>query len=190
MAPITTWGLASIMALTDIDLDAVGLGRIRNALSRLPGPKPSPQVQARPVDWNLPGFGSWARVGTVFGDLQIAALRVRDSIRTYSGAIARVEFVDKIQLDEDFIKRHPGALPIRIPRNSFGIGKPCEDLVISPGQEFCPDAHIASHFLRASELRSRFGTDPGQSGCLTYHRFHCGEPVVVRVEGLWVRVQP
>jgi hypothetical protein len=164
--------------------------RLREALSAF---KPQPQAkEADPdvVDWYLPGFLGKARISTAFGDLPIEALRVRDDIRTYSGATARVQMIDKIHLDEDFLRKHPSALPIQIPANSFGPGRPTNDVFVSPGQEICPDAHVASTFIKSRALKGRFIYSPVHYSGLTYYRFHCGEPAIVRIEGIWVRVQP
>lgn len=171
-------------------IDFNGFRRVRDALIAMKAPAELEMADSRPVDWHLPGFGGKARISTTFGDLPIEALRLRDDIRTYSGATARVQIVDKFHLDEDFIRKHQSALPIRVPANSFGPGRPMHDLVLSPGQDVCPDAHVASHFLKARDLRNRFSSDLTQPAGMTYFRFHCGEPTIVRVEGIWVKVQP
>jgi hypothetical protein len=179
------------MAFADTNLDD-------EAILRSVAATPSPALQRiashreeeTQVQWNLPGFGGKVRVGTAFGDLPIEALRLRDELRTLSGRIARVEWIDKIHLDENFIAKHPSARPVRIAANAFGAGKPMWDLVVSPAQSVCPEAHAATRFLAASDLNPAFGASRVQSAGLTYYRFHCGEPVVVRVEGVWVKVQP
>jgi hypothetical protein len=146
-------------------------------------------VAAR-VDWYLPGVLGKSRVSTVFGDLPVEALRVRDDLRTHTGISARVELVDKIHLDQDFLRNNPSALPVRIPANAFGPGRPAQDMMLSPGQELCPDAHVVTQFLKARDLQNRFQQDTSQSAGLTYYRFHCGMPAVVRMDGLWIRVRP
>jgi hypothetical protein len=171
-------------------LDFNGFRRVRDALLAKMPTSVSEKQEPATLDWHLPGFGGKARISTTFGELPIEALRVRDDLRTYHGTTATVQMVDKIHLDEGFIRKHQSALPIRVPANAFGPGRPMQDLILSPGQEICPDAHIASHFLKARELRARFGSDLTQSSGLTYFRFHCGEATVVRVEGAWIRVQP
>ena len=160
--------------------------RIREALSSLVQPE---KIEPK-LDWYLPGFLGKSRVSTLFGDLPIEALRVRDDLRTYSGAGARVQVVDKIHLDAEFIRDHQSALPIRIPANAFGPGRPAQDMLLSPGQEICSDAHVATHFTKAEQYRGRFTPDLTQSTGLTYYRFHCGVPTIVKVDGIWVRVQP
>ncbi len=115
---------------------------------------------------------------------------MRDDIRTNTGRVVRVQWIDKIQLDEDFVFRCPDALPTIIPANAFGGGRPMQELVISPQQEVSPDPHIAARFLSGTELRARCNAQRALPGGLTYYRFHCGEPVVIRAEGVWVRVSP
>lgn len=163
--------------------------RVRNALSSLVRPEPAEKIPPR-LEWYLPGFLGRSRVSTIFGELPVEALRVRDDLRTFSGASAGVQSVDRLHLDEDFLRNNASALPIRIPANAFGPGRPVQDLLVSPGQDICADAHVASQFQKAKELRSRFSVDLGQSAGLTYYRFHCGTPTIVRVDGIWVRVQP
>lgn len=163
--------------------------RIKDALSSMVRPDAAGKDEPR-LDWYLPGFLGKSRVSTVFGELPIEALRPRDDLRTYSGASARVLMVDRVHLDGEFLGSHQSALPVRIPANAFGPGRPAQDMLLSPGQEICCDAHVATHFLKARELKDRFGPDLAQSTGLTYVRFHCGPPTIVRVDGIWVRVQP
>lgn len=142
----------------------------------------------RPVEWNLPGFMGSARVSTSFGDLPIEALRIRDEIRTASGVFARVQWIDKLHLDADFMRKHPSAQPIMIPADRFGIGRPMKDITVSPCQLVCSDVHVASHFQSAANLCLMSRAYRLQTAGLTYYRFHCGGPATVRVEGVWVRV--
>lgn len=170
-----------------IELDS--FRRIKDALSGLVRPEGVEKAEPR-LPWYLPGFSGKSKVGTVFGDLPIEVLRVRDDLRTYSGATVQVQLVDRIHLDEDFLRKQPSALPIRIPANAFGPGRPSQDLLLSPGQEISSDLHVVSNFVKASDLRGRYNPDLAQSTGLTYIRFHCGVPAIVRVDGLWVRVSP
>lgn len=162
--------------------------RIKDAVAGLVRPDLADKVEPR-LDWYLPGFSGKSRVSTIFGELPLEALRVRDDLRTYSGASARVQLVDRIHLDEEFLRKQPSALPIRIPANAFGPGRPCQDMLVSPGQEVSPDVHVASNFVKSSDLRGRFNPDLAQSAGLTYIRFHCETPAIVRVDGIWVRVR-
>jgi len=169
-------------------VDSAVLQSVMAALPSENSGRPLDVQEPGPVDWNLPGFAGNVRVGTDFGDLPIEALRIRDGIRTASGRIARVRWIDKIHLDADFMRRHPGAQPVRIPANAFGVGKPLQDMTVSPCQEVCSDAHVASRFLLASQLVSQSRAHRLQTAGVTYYRFHCGDPVVVRCEGVWVSV--
>ncbi|MFM7443872.1 MAG: Hint domain-containing protein, partial [Tabrizicola sp.] len=109
--------------------------RLRDALSVLRRPTDQDAKPKQAVDWYLPGFIGKARVSTAFGELPIEALRPRDDLRTFSGVSASVRVVDKIHLDQDFLKDHAYALPIMIPANALGSGRPSSDLLLSPGQE-------------------------------------------------------
>lgn len=142
----------------------------------------------RPVEWTLPGFTDGVRVSTSFGDLPIEAMRIRDEIRTASGVFARVQWIDKLHLDADFLRKHPSAQPVIIPADSFGIGRPMKEMTVSPHQQVCPDAHVAAHFQSAVDLCLMSRAYRLQTLGLTYYRFHCGDPATVRVEGVWVRV--
>lgn len=164
--------------------------RIRESLNAIGFPVARPRKPLQAVDWHLSGLVGKARVATTFGDLPVEALRCRDDIRTYSGATAKVKMVDKIHLDQDFLRNHPGALPIRIPAGSIGPGRPTRDVYVSPGQEICLDPHVATAFYRAQHLSARFRMDLSYSSGLTYHRFHCGTPEIIKVDGIWIRVSP
>lgn len=178
------------MTSTDTVVKLDQFRHIRQALANAVPQCPLRRNEPTATDWYLPGFVGKARVGTTFGELPIEALRVRDDLRTYSGSIATVQSIDKIHLDGDFIRSNPRALPIRIPANSFGPGRPAQDLFISPGQEICTNVHVAAAFVTAEDLRGRFTMDLSQATGLTYYRFHCGAPAIVSVEGIWVRMLP
>lgn len=164
--------------------------RIREALHAISTPVTDARKPLQAVDWYLPGLVGKARIATAFGELPLEALRPRDEIRTYSGAIATVKVVDKIHLDQDFIRNHPGALPIRIPAGSIGPGRPTEDIYVSPGQEISLDVHVATVFHKAKNLSDRFRMDLTYSTGFTYFRFHLGSPAIVKINGIWVRVSP
>ena len=51
------------------------------------------------------------RVTTSFGDLPVQALRRRDPLRLQAGTLATVEWVDCINLDEEFLAGNPDAPP-------------------------------------------------------------------------------
>lgn len=182
--------MVNIVALKDLELDDAILSSVLASTSKKLLEDVRPEPEDRSVEWNIPGFGAKVRIGTTFGDLPIEALRVRDTIRTFAGGIARVQWIDKVHLDEDFVSKYSSARPIRIAANAFGQGRPMHEMIVSPRQPLCPEAHVASRFVLARELSSRFDAHVLPSAGLTYYRFHCGEPVVVQAEGVWVKVQP
>lgn len=144
-----------------------------------------------PIQWNLPGFCSGMRITTSFGDLPIEALRKRDPLRTQNGTLATVEWVDRIQLDEDFLVANPDALPIRIPAGCFGAGRPERDLLVSPQQVVnASPSPYAQDFRRAGDLTDRPGIERQPMPMVSYYLFHCATPQPVLAEGLCVRVSP
>lgn len=167
--------------------------RVRDATTALAAMRSPILREAQPlraVDWYLPGFVQGAQVSTVFGALPVEALRPRDEVRTYSGTSATIKVVDKVHLDQGFLSRNAGALPIRIAAGALGAGRPSADLLVSPRQEVCLNAHVASVFQSANSLSSRFCMDLTYSTGVTYFRFHFGVPAIVQVSGVWVRVVP
>ena len=117
-----------------MNFDSVVLQSVLSAVSPCQQSVLSKERLPDPVEWNLPGFAIGVRVGTMFGDLPIEALRVRDEVRTACGKIVRVQWIDKIHLDEEFLSKQPSAQPVRIPANAFGQGRPMQDMVVSPQQ--------------------------------------------------------
>ncbi len=153
-----------------------------------PGRRPH---RLEPIRWTLPGFCGGARVTTSFGDLPIQALRRRDPLRTVQGTLASVEWVDCIQLDDEFLHANPDALPVRIGAGAFGRGRPERDLIVSPHQlvNVCP-GQFRQDFRHARDLTDRPGIlrQPGMQ--IRYYVFHCATPAAVMVEGLCVSVSP
>lgn len=149
-------------------------------------------LPAGPMRWTLPGFESKARVATNFGDLPIEALRVRDRVRTLSGAFREVKWIDRIRIDADFTSRHTEADPILIRAKSLGQGYPSKDMLVSPAQTvWVPSQSKGWVGVTAMQLaHSRPNIHSIHRTELTYYRFHCGEPETVCVEGGWFCTAP
>lgn len=170
---------------------------IVDRLARLPVPAPAAEPRparpkrSEPVVWTLPGVFEGMRVTTSFGDLPVQALRRRDPLRTQAGAIATVEWVDRIRLDEEFLAANSDALPVRIPAGAFGGGRPERDLLVSPHQYVnASPVPFSQDFRRARDLTGRPGITRQPVAMANYHLFHCGAPAAVTVEGLCLRVSP
>lgn len=164
--------------------------------SAAPSPAAGLRAPARPprqdpIRWTLPGFCEGTRITTSFGDLPIQALRRRDPLRTREGTLSQVEWVDCIQLDEEFVRANPDALPVRIPAGTFGPNRPERDLVVSPQQMVdVSTVQFRSDFRMARDLLDHPGVMRAPSMILKYYVFHCGQTATVRAEGLCVRVNP
>ncbi|MDU8927527.1 Hint domain-containing protein [Alisedimentitalea sp. MJ-SS2] len=141
--------------------------------------------------WNLPGFDGKAKVTTSFGDLPIAALRLRDPVKTISGAYMKVEWLDRIYLDEGFLNGFQDANPVRFQRGALGLNAPFEAVTLSPGQNVAFKREGArTRPVKAGTLCNRPNIDRLLSTNVTYFMFHCGEPTLVQVNGMWCAVAP
>jgi len=162
-----------------------------------------PVVEAKPADakrraskpqalhWTLPGFGPMTRVSTSFGEVHAQALRVRDQVRTKSGGFKPIVWLDRLVLEDEFLRRHPDALPVLIRANALGRGLPRQDITLSPRQPISPVAnHLPPSARVAADLLQRPGVFRKTESTVTYTLFHCGEPQMVMVEKLWVSVSP
>jgi hypothetical protein len=154
-------------------------------VSIFPRPAPKPKI------WDLPGFSGKSRVATSFGHLPIEGLRLRDPLRTISGKYLKVQWIDKIHLDPDFLSRHPEALPVKISKASLGQMTPNRDVLVSPEQVLRLPRHIGQ--MRDRTAHSIVGHGRvlyRPSGDFTYYLFHCGEPTSVSIDGLWFEISP
>ena len=167
---------------------------LARVLAQAPAPvqpvaKQRPAPQKRP--WDLPGFQGKARVLTDIGLMPLEALRRRDKVRLASGAYVPVMMVDRIDLDEDFLRRHPNAQPVLITAGSLARGRPEVDVVLSPAQMVnAAPLPQDSGFLSAAELAVRPGVMVRPSATATYFVFHVGQKSDVLIEGLWCRTTP
>lgn len=151
----------------------------------------SRKVQDKPLVWTLPGFGPMSRVTTSFGDVHAQALRLRDLVRTKSGEFKPIVWLDRLVLEEEFLHRHPDALPVLIRAHALGRGLPRADLALSPRQPVSPVANrLPTSARTAADLLQRPGVFRKAETTVTYTLFHCGEPQLVMAERLWVSVSP
>lgn len=178
------------MEQNDFSTNAAGMALKPAGVATRPDLGRRPPRQ-EPIRWTLPGFCGSARVTTSFGALPIQALRRRDPLRTVQGTLATVDWVDRIQLDEGFLRANPDALPVRIGAGAFGGGRPERDLIVSPHQlvNVCP-GQFRQDFRRARDLVDRPGILRQPEMLISYHVFHCATPAAVIVEGLCVSVSP
>ena len=142
-------------------------------------------------NWTVPGFGPMTRVTTNFGQIPAQTLRVRDMVRTQSGDFLPIVWLDRILLNEDFMHSHPEAMPVELLPSAFGPGKPAQTVILSPGQDVCPEPGFGTPELtRVSDMLHRPGALRKPEQIYTYTVFHLGRPAMVDCEGLWVYLDP
>lgn len=146
----------------------------------------APARPARDADrvWSLPGLCWNASVMTSFGALPVQVLRQHDPLRTGSGQIMRIEWTDKIQLDEAFLAAYPDAQPILIRAGALGLGLPKQDILVSPNQSVAVPGMGVTQLRKARDLLGRPGVMRQPQSMVTYYLFHCGQAAQVQVEGL------
>lgn len=141
--------------------------------------------------WTLPGLCWNASVMTSFGALPAQVLRKHDPLRLTDGQIARIAWVDKIQLDEDFLHAFPDAQPVLIRAGALAQGRPAQDLLVSPHQKIAvAGANFTTELRLARDLLDRPGVLRQAQTMVTYHLFHCGQPARISVEGLSLYTAP
>ena len=143
------------------------------------------------ITWNAPGFAPMTRVMTSFGAVYAQALREGDMVRTRSGQFERIQWLDRVSLDEDFMARNPDAQPILIRAGALGRGVPSEDVLLSPGQSVSPnEVGLIRKTVRARDLLGRPGILRKAETSICYTRFHMGTAADVLCEKLWISVNP
>ena len=151
--------------------------------------RPAGSLPVRDTQWTLSGFCGNAKVTTNFGDLPIEALRLCDPLRTVSGSIATVGWINKVHLDEEFLNSHPDARPVTISAGALGHNLPIANLTVSPHQKVnVSPVQFRQDFRLARDLVDMPGITRKLDTMLTYYQFHCTVPVTVCVGGVWVSV--
>lgn len=156
-------------------------------------PEPTPVIRARPrraasgasVQWTLPGFAPMSAISCSFGDVPAAALRERDMVRTRTGGFAPIVKVTRSVLDQDFLRRHADALPIRIRAHALGPGAPETDILVSPAQLVGSLPGRLPQPRRAGDLLSLPGVFRQPDTSLSYTQIRLARAAEVRAHGLW-----
>lgn len=171
------------------------MSHLRAALGAGPGtavqPGVSPAVALNTKQWDFPGFGPLTRIETISGPFPAQALRVGDRVRTRRGSYAEIRWLDRVVLDEEFLHHHPEAQPVLIPGKSLGRGLPANDILLSPGQKIGLDGLMMPRMsCVARDLIGAHGARRRSETMMTYTMFTCARPEDVKVEGLWIKLEP
>lgn len=138
---------------------------------------------------NLIGFGPLTPISCSFGDVPSHVLRERDMVRTKDGGFQSITKIDRIVLDEEFMKYHPRAHPVLIRAGALGAGLPKDDVMLAPYQTLQGSVSMAgSGTIRAIDLLGRPNVHRKTEPMITYTRFQCDQPACVHVLGLWVDI--
>lgn len=138
--------------------------------------------------WPLPGLAPMTRVRTSFGDVHAIALRKGDEVLMKTGQYKKIQWLNRIMLDQHILDLKPDSNPILLGRGSLAPNMPAHDMMVSPRQVFCADDRAGLAKPReASMLVSRPGVRRYHETGLTYTMFHVGETADIYCEGLYLR---
>lgn len=128
---------------------------------------------------------------TSFGGLPVQVLRLHDPLRTTDGTIQRITWIDKIQLEEEFLAKFPDAQPVMIRAGALGPNLPAQDIMVSPHQKVAVQTGGYTTELRtARDLLGRPGVMRQAQKLVTYYMFHLGQPAKVTVDGVGIHTAP
>lgn len=176
-----------------LNLETLDLGQLRQRLAQLQSAIEADEEPAVETDvpWSLPGFGPGARVATGFGPVPVEVLRLRDPVKTRDGRFLPVKHIDTIRLDRRFLLTHPDAQPVEIPKHGLAQNIPNRDVLMSGAQKIRLPGHLDQSVGKVAKDCAGLGrVQRKYQGYFNYHIFHCGEPCVVSIDGLWVDVDP
>lgn len=139
---------------------------------------------------HLTGFGPLTTVNCSFGDVPAHVLRERDMVRSKTGGFVAIHTIDRVVLDEDFMRYHPRAHPVMIRAGALGVGLPKNDILLAPYQTLRMSPQSAASAVRAVDLLGKPNVLRKPEAMISYTRFNCDRPVTVLVQGLWVDIAP
>lgn len=138
---------------------------------------------------NISGVEGRTRITTSFGEVPAQLLRVNDAVRTRDGRFLKIKSIDKVRLDSDFLKCHPDALPVRVPANTLGTGRPDADIYLAPDQKIGGGVSVGDRTQCAARaLMTRPRVVREASEMVTYYRINLGEPAAIMSEKIWIYV--
>lgn len=152
----------------------------------LPDVAPGSQFQAtldsgfNTVITELPCFAAGTRLRTAAGEMDVAALRPGDRLRTASGALVPVRWIGQTRVNCRRHARPWDVRPVRIAADAFGMGQPARDVWLSPDHAVAfGGVLIPIRYL----LNGRTVTQPA-AGWVSYFHVELPRHDIVLAEGL------
>ncbi len=137
----------------------------------------------------LRGLAPMTMVKTALGDYPAQTLRERDRVAIKGGGFVPIKSVQRMVLDEDFMRYHPGAQPICIRAGAFGIGFPQKAVMLAPYQRVAPQQRILGAQIRhARDAIGRAQVYRKAESMITYTIISLGRPAAINCSGLWVEI--
>lgn len=156
------------------------------------GPRHKPlartEVRQEALDtWPLPGLAPMTRLRTSFGDVPAIALRKGDELLTRDGEYLAIQWIDRINLDDQLLLQKPDANPVVIASGALGVCTPQSEIMVSPRQMICADEFSELSAEReAATLISRPGVRRLRETSLSYTMLHVGRAADLYCEGIYL----
>ena len=144
-----------------------------------------------PVDrsiFNLSAMGSESMVETDHGLVPARHLTTQHRLRSHVDGFAAIEWVERLELGSEDLRKFPGLKPVLIPADHFGPGLPRRNTVLSPRQMVWAEMPGGSHLAFGSaRMLSPYPTHfQDQDIAVSYVVLACSRPVMFNVEGIWL----
>lgn len=127
-------------------------------------------------------------IACCFGNVPAAALRERDRVRARDGSFVQILHLSRSVLDQDFLTRHPDAMPIRIRAGALGPGLPAADVLVSPSQHIAAIPGRLPAPRRAADLLAVPGVYRQPETGLSYTQLILARAAEIQAHGLWFAV--
>lgn len=154
---------------------------------RIAPPEQSPAMASAK---DIPGFGPLTPIETDFGQVPAQALRLRDRVRLRSGRYCPIVWIDRLLLDENFLRRNHEAQPVLVPPGKFRHGLPACPVLLAPGQRLSGGQGYAPSLRNAHDLLQAGMAYRRPETFLTYVTFGFDAQEDVCAGGIWLRVEP
>lgn len=129
------------------------------------------------------------RITTSEGVKPLWRLEVGDEVLTRSHGLQTVQWVQRVDLDWQALRKTPALRPVVIRRGCLGPGLPEDDITLSPCHRLLPPLGMGDEdpaLISAAQFCAREKQPLVEAMGASYVHFFCAEQVLVQINGLWV----
>ncbi|MDU8941989.1 Hint domain-containing protein [Ovoidimarina sediminis] len=129
------------------------------------------------------------RVTTSEGVKPLWRLETGDEVLTRDHGLQTVEWVQRVDLDWQALRKAPALRPVVIRRGCLGPGLPEDDITLSPCHRLLPPLGRSGDdpaLISAEQFCAREKQPLVEAMGVSYVHFFCAEQVLVQINGLWI----